>query len=408
MKSDKFIDRQIRKIEKLADLKQQEIDREQYRKYSPIFHVAYKILKRQKILLYGGMAINELLPKKLKIYDKDSKLPDIDVFSTNAEKVATKIVAAFKKHDFPVSSYGDAIHEGTYKIYVQGLQIVDITNVSRKAFRRLSHNSVTGDLGIRIVNLQFIRMSLHTMLSQPNDAHRWSKVFGRLVAFYNIFPPSAKCLVESSYKENETAGASAKTAAVAVAEIKDRIYSHLKDTEFILFGNREIERFFAGAPPVAPHGGGDIQILVKEDVKEVATHIIEQLGGGPHAARLSLSTVYEGDDFIPRHIYIKYGATKVMGIYLASACVSYVEIGGYRIASIHTIIRMYMLMLFSSYSHFEKYYDNLECLVNGLAILQYKNIASKKKLFKDFVTQCYGIHKGLVTLKRERLLRYLK
>ena len=67
-----------------------------------------------------------------------------------------------------------------------------------------------------------------------------------------------------------------------------------------------------------------------------------------------------------------------------------------------------MLMLFSPYKHFKVDINNIECLVNILASLQYKNIGSKSKLFKEFLIDCYGIHKGLVTLKREKIMRYMK
>jgi len=389
MASDKIIKMQIHKIDKIAEKKQDELENEQFNKYSHIFNLAYKILKTQPVLLYGGMAINEMLPDKLKIYKKNS-LPDIDIFSKNAENIATKVVEFFKKNGYPMASFGDALHEGTYKIYVEGIQVIDITNISTQAFKRLSYKSNMSSFGIKIVNSQFIRMSLHMMLSQPNDAHRWNKVFQRLIAFYKVNPPM-KCKFKIKTSSNNS------------LSNYSEIYDYIKTTDFVIFGHNELKDFFnnKNIPNIQqPY----IQLLVKEDVYEIATDIIEKLG----KSELKLSKVYDADDFIPRHIFIYNGKTKIAALYTATSCVSYINYNGFRYASIHTIIRIYMLMLFSSYSHFKTDYNNIECLVNMLSIIQYKNIGSKKKIFKEFIMDCYGIHKGLITLKREKLIRYAK
>jgi len=406
MAADKIIKLQLHKIDKIAEQKQNEIDKEQYGKYSPIFDIVYKILKKQPVLLYGGMAINEMLPKKLKIY-KENVLPDIDVFCTNPEKIAKRIVGFLQKNGHPISSYGDALHEGTYKIYVDGLQVIDITSVSPATFKSLSHKSMRTSTGIKIVNPQFIRMSLHMMLSQPNDAHRWHKVFERLILFYKINPPH-KCTFKQptstikNLNRNMNTNTNTRTTNRVIS---DEIYEYIKQTDFIVFGYNEIKTFFGSDNNNIPNIKQPlIQLLVKEDVFEIATDIVEKLGH----PKLNLSKVFEADDFISRHIFIYNGTEKIATLYTASACVSFIDHDGLRIASIHTIIRMYMLMLFSSYTHFKKDQDNIECLVNLLAILQYKNIGSKNKLFREFIMECYGIHKGLITLKRERLIRYAK
>lgn len=388
--SEKLLNQQLNKIHKLAEEKQKEINHEQFDKYYPIFKLALNILKKLPVLLYGGMAINEMLPQKLKIYADDA-LPDIDVFCKNAENVATKIVKHFKKNGYNVSSYGDALHEGTFKIYVHGLQIIDITNVSASSFKKLSENSIKTNDGVKIVNPQFIRLSLHMMLSQSNDAHRWSKVFQRLILFYKIHPPK-KC----SFTEE------LELPHIPV-NIINGLYDYIKKTEFVLFGYNELKLFFNNKD-IPYNKQPCIQLLVKEDIYEIATDIIENIGD----EKLKLSKVYEADEFIPKHIFIYYGKTKIMALYIASSCVSFIKYNGFHYGSIHTVIRMYMLMLFSHYKHFKDDSDNIECLVNLLAILQYKNIGKRSKLFKEFIMECYGIHKGLITLKREKLIRYNK
>jgi hypothetical protein len=386
-----IIDHQFSKIQKIVDEKEEQLEVEQFDKYYTIYTMVCKMLEKQPVLLYGGLAINELLPDKLKIYKKKS-LPDIDIFSKNPESTAKKVVDYFQKHGYPVASYGDALHEGTFKVYVHGNQVLDISAVSASSFKKLSKNSVRGSLGIKVVNPQFLRMSFHMILSQPNDAHRWTKTFERLVAFYKTYPPSTKCLLSSTNINSN---------------VYDSINNYIKTIDCILFGFNELHLFkenLVSKDHTIIKDFPTIQILVTNDIYEVAIDLIEKIGD----PLLSVGKVYEADDFIPRHIFILYKKQKIMGIYTANSCMSYIQVNNQKVASIHTIIRMYYLMLFSSYSHFEKYYSKLECLVNILSVLQYKNIGRNNKMFKEFISECYGMHKGLITLKREKLQKYIK
>jgi hypothetical protein len=62
-------------------------------------------------------------------------------------------------------------------------------------------------------------------------------------------------------------------------------------------------------------------------------------------------------------------------------------------------------MILSPYKHFT-HIDSLECIVNNLTLTNNKlRGSSNKKLFQDVVTQCYGENIGLVTMRKNRLLR---
>jgi hypothetical protein len=84
---------------------------------------------------------------------------------------------------------------------------------------------------------------------------------------------------------------------------------------------------------------------------------------------------------------------------------TYVSHNKQKIASIHTIIRMYLSMVLSTYDHFETENHSLECLVNILSIIQQKMSGSRKKIYQQLIEQCYGPYQGLITLRRERVLR---
>ena len=82
----KKIDRELEKITDISNLKQDEINKQNYEKYYYLFELAFKVLRKHKVLLYGGTAINEILPKRYKIYG-EYELPDIDVYCTKLDKI---------------------------------------------------------------------------------------------------------------------------------------------------------------------------------------------------------------------------------------------------------------------------------------------------------------------------------
>ena len=408
----KGIDTQLKKIEQIANKIAKDDENIQYEKYKSIFDLAIKYIKTKRILLYGGMAINDLLPAKDKIYSADI-LPDIDIFSENGKKQADAIVQHFIQKGFNknTTNYTEALHEGTYKVYIDSLQVFDITTISKRAFKRLTENSVRGDSGIKVVNPQFLRLSLHMMMSQSHDAHRWEKVFKRLIIFYKYFPPK-ECLSKMALPKSTAKSANNDSFTqlhYIPEELIDNVYNFLKDKDYVLFGIHEILKYLTnysgkGYLPanskVAP-----VQIIANNNnILDIAHNLVKYL----NVHSLSISQLYPKDEFISNHILIKYKNHPCIEIYEAPTCMTYVEYNNHRIASIHTIIRMYLSMVLSTYDHFETENHSLECLVNILTIIQQKMSDSRKKIFQQLLSKCYGPFQGLVTLRRERAIRIKK
>ena len=57
-------------------------------------------IKKKKLLLYGGTAINALLPKQDKFYDFSTEIPDYDMYSPNALNDAKELADIFAKEGF--------------------------------------------------------------------------------------------------------------------------------------------------------------------------------------------------------------------------------------------------------------------------------------------------------------------
>lgn len=390
---DSVFGKQVHKMEQIIDKKAAELERAEYEKYIPIFETATRFLKKRPVLMYGGLAIHDIMPKKLKLYGPYT-LPDIDVFAYKPKEVAKDLVKYMKKHGFPLTTIGEALHEGTLKVYSQGQQIVDMTYIPKAAFRRLSKNAMMGSLGIRIVDPQYLRMSLHQMLAQPN-LDRWPKVLKRIVNFYTAFPPT-KCKLT----------AEAQVPPQIPEELVDAIYETPVLANAVFMGCREIEAItenkvksyqIDGVPPI---------IAIVEDPLKMAKEIIKACSDW----ELHVSELYDTETHLPlpAHVFLTYKKKKVVLLFEAISCFTYVTYRNRRVASLHSIIYLYLSILGSNFKHFDVMLDSLECIANTLSYVQLESFHSNRKLTQQFALECFGPQYSIATLRRARLERRKK
>ena len=138
------------------------------------------IIKKQ-LVCYGGIAINNILPKTEQFYDYDIDIPDYDFFSLDAMKDAQELCDIFAKEEFVYHVESkSAFFFGTYKVFVNFIPIADITQVHESFFKNVLKNSIIVD-DIPYTNPDFLRMSLHQELSRPlGDVSRWEKIYTRM------------------------------------------------------------------------------------------------------------------------------------------------------------------------------------------------------------------------------------
>lgn len=377
----------MQRIKALAEQKQKDIEKLQYDKYHHLYDIAFEVLSKENVLLYGGVALNELMPESLKFYDKHV-LADIDVFAMDAKKVAQCLVKEYKRLGYSFPMYREALHANTYKIFVEGLQVADVSHVSKSVFNKLSTGGIDTSFGIKTVSTRFLQLSLHTLLSQPYDAYRWSKVYQRLVNFYKI-APNPTCIH----------GDKSKTSVPEIPlHIVDQFERWVADNHYITFGQDVLQEYM---PKLKHHGNTINDILVAQDIGDAARTFVSSVNDRD----LSVSVVYKGDMIVPEHVFVTYKRKNIFGLYKVNTCTSYVKYKGMRVASFHTIFNVYLSMLFSKYKHHNT--DYIQCVVSAFTKLQ-KSLLKKsdaKKLMNQFVVDCYGPHEGKFTLKRKQLQR---
>lgn len=392
-------DKQLDKIQKIADQKDLEIKEIQYDKYKHLYDIAFRFLRQERVLLYGGLAINDLMPNDLRFYPVKN-LPDIDIFTVNSKKLSQRLVAEYKRLGFDVVSVGEALHENTYKIFVEGMQIADVTDISESVYRRLARGKVKSTYGVYIVNPLYLQMSLHAQMSQPFDAHRWMKVYKRLTSFYKAYPPS-KCnhSINKEFKVHHPANHIEQTIIKAVKK-------WVIDNNAMSFGGSELQKIlFEGND----HGtltwekSTMFDVMVSNDVYESAKQIVATLAN----KSIGISRVYSGDAVIPQHVFLTYKKKRIIGLYKSDTCKSFVTYQGVNVASFHTMCSMYMSLMFSPYKHHSK--KHIQCIINMLGGIQLKIFSNAqhthKKILNQFVLECYGSYESMATMKRKQIQR---
>lgn len=143
-----------------------------------VFDIVEKYMKRNKLIGYGGHALNLYLPRQKQFYSLWD-IPDYDFFSSNAIQDCKQLAKELAQHTDEVE-VKSAMFDGTYKIFVNFVPLVDITHLEEHLYKVLLKSSHKIE-GIHYVPYSYLKMSLYLELSRPlGDVGRWSKIYKRL------------------------------------------------------------------------------------------------------------------------------------------------------------------------------------------------------------------------------------
>ena len=161
-----------------------------------IFEVVEKFIKTKKLILYGGYALNLILPQNKKIY-RDYTQADFDCYSYSAKKDAIQLAKKLKKIKYKLIKVKLAKHENTFKLYVGTLNILDITQLDKKIFDiyiKIHNYEKHNDLlvhytdSFNIIPLYLMKRNMHFELSRPEGSYyRWEKIYDRIKLLDKVY-----------------------------------------------------------------------------------------------------------------------------------------------------------------------------------------------------------------------------
>jgi hypothetical protein len=166
-----------------------------YNEYNDVINLISKFIIKKKLILYGGFVINIILPKKLRFY-KDYTINDFDCLSKDPLKDSIELAKIIKNKGYSYIKIKKAKHTGTYRVYVYGKQIFDISIVKSNIYDNLLKYSKKERNRLKyfkdkynIIPLTIIKKNLYYELSRPEQSgYRWEKIYDRLNILNNIYP----------------------------------------------------------------------------------------------------------------------------------------------------------------------------------------------------------------------------
>ena len=369
------------------------------KKFSSLFEALKKYMFKNKIVLYGGTAMNLHLPSESKIYS-DKDFPDFDAYSTDPKRDAEALGKIFTKLNYKYIEIKYAVHESTIKVYVDFEPIVDLTKVSSKNHKTLMNNASEIE-GYYVTSVKHLKSAAYLELSIPKSSlFRWQKVISRIK------------LLESEFKNNKSAYSMKSIQHITFSkqtnDAVERILEHAIENSLPVAGNHAIEFYLDEFKSqkrlekfLITNSSGLIQFLsmnCSKDVEKVE-RILKKSG-------IKKVTVKKfDDDFIVPYtkLYIDYFDDKytfekiklnICTIYDANEhCFSYMHDSqlDLKFSSIFFVLHILYFNLFKNDDRIDKV--NVKNIINKLTRLI--NI-------DHFRTDCFGIEMTMNQIKRAR------
>lgn len=378
-----------------------------------IVDLIHKFIKNKNLLVYGGQALNAILPKKEKIY-KEGEFKDYDILSPNAEIDARELADELYSNNFVYTQIKPAIHEGTYKLSVNFVDIVDFTQVSDKLFYEMlkmsnkEKNSFGHKLEILVAPLNLLKLNLIQEMSIPiSSLWRWAKVYNRLFIFSRNFKtmkvksPRPLPTIEPPRLKNYVNVYKTSLEFIKIYKLpligNLAINVHLKQTHDIMQCCR-LDEFFSIFEILSTNPYDTFKSLDKH-----MELILKELN-----LKLHSEERYYYGEIIPKRLRVyllskdsKLVNEKISLLTIVEArnhCYSITEIGGFVVGSPYTILYfLYAYWLVYSVYESKKIVKMIEIYITLL-----EEHVSKISDEEKFILQCYGNEKQFIDLLKEQ------
>lgn len=371
-----------------------------------IINIVELFLKNNKILCYGGTAINNILPTHIKFYEKLLDIPDYDFYSTNAIRDLVRLADKLYTAGFTdIEVKSSIIHEGVYKLYIKKIPIADTHQLSSDLFDIMYEDSVHYD-GIAYVSPNYLRLNIYKELAEPKgDITRWEKIYKRLMLLntYHPFKENSKCSHLNFMHE-----------FVADSGVTETSYTCIRDIlieEGVVF----IGGYACGAYNSYDSNNHNNEIhfpdfdVLSMHAHRVASRIKDAL---THAGIVNIDIVKKlpiGDGRISNRYEISIDTVIVCTIYEPMACYGYnsvlVNNKYVNIASIDTM--MFFLLALRYVNNNEYNIDRILCMAQFMIrMMRNRTKFNKNGIFKRFDVDCYGNNKTVVERRANRTKTY--
>lgn len=360
--------------------------------------IVEEFIIEKKLILYGGTAINDILPKSEQFYNKEGEIPDYDAFSDNALNDAKELSDIYHKAGFKSIEAKGGVHHGTYKVFVEYIPIADLTSIGTEIYKTLLADSIS-IAGMHYSPPDYLRMNMYLELSRPmGDTSRWDKVSSRLLLLNKHYPMSIDEKTSELVKKIKTDD---KKNFSKTYEI---LKNELINQDVVFFGD-----FASGL--YAEYMTGDAKELGKEfktfrviheDPEKCVEILMERL---KHEDIKNVKIVKhdEIEELIPNTIEIRIDNIPRIVVYEPLACHAFNEVviddKTINVATIDTMITFYLASFYTSKD--KDFKNRVFCLATNLFDLTQKRL-DETGILKRFSPDCIGEQATLISMRAEK------
>jgi hypothetical protein len=351
-------------------------------------------IKRKKLIIYGGTAVNNILPKKDRFYNYTYEIPDYDFFSKNALEDAKELADIYDKHGFTNVEAKAGVHHGTYKIFVNNIGVADITYLHPEIFNSLMKDIIIKE-ELLYAPANFLRQSMYLELSRPNgEIDRWEKVLKRLILLNKYYPlKMKKCKIIQ--REMKT------KYHITEKKIFDIVKKSFIDERLVFIGGYANALYSKYLPDYQVKSLPDFDVLSVDPIK-TCDRVKKALA--KENIEVTIKMYPPIGELVSEHYSILIGDESIAFVYKTTACHSYNEIkigsSTIKVGTIDTLLSFYMAFMYAD----RPYYDmnRLLCLSTMLFTVQQRNRLKQSGLLKRFSTTCYGVQPTLSDIRDEK------
>lgn len=328
-------------------------------------------IKSNKVMCYGGTAINNLIPAEDRFYNPETTVPDFDFYSKNPQEDAMRLADQLSASGVTNVEVKPGIHLGTFKVFADFEGVADITHLDEGTFDKLWKENIEFN-SIHYVTPNFLRLSMYLELSRPRgDVSRWTKVYERLQLLNKAYPLT--CPMKTARKDRPLTD-----------KQRSDVERILRTHDVVLLGITASQLHEGRG---APKWSAPVTLLAELPTMKKLTD-----GKNPE--------VHDGTEILPAHADIlDENGDVFLRIHETAACHSYHTMAnGIKVASIPTMLQFFFAYLYSDVDDVEM--GHLLCVSQRLVDLAANKEERRYALLTP--TDCLGVQESLVDMKKHK------
>ncbi len=196
------VSEKIDEIMEFSEKKAQKVLVPTYNEYLIVFKIISDFIKRHQRIVYGGIALNEMLKEKSPkdVFYKEGSVNDIEIYSPDPVTDLMNICNMLYQKKFEFIEGKEADHPGTFTIFVNFEKYCDITYVPKVIYHNLPTVNVNG---YKCIHPIFILTDTLRVYTDPLTSYfRLNKTFDRtnlLLKVANFKPQKGNIKEDDSY-----------------------------------------------------------------------------------------------------------------------------------------------------------------------------------------------------------------